>query len=91
MALPQGISRVNFLSHSAATEGLVHSVALKGGYQEFTSIVERNSIPLFLNESAAYTGFTISDDVWSSGRRRVGMMAHVVELGKFYNLFKLKN
>ena len=86
MALPQGISRVNFLSHSAATEGLVHSVALKGGYQEFTSLTERNQIPLFLNESVTYTGFTISDDVLSSGRRRVGMLVFIIETQKFYNL-----
>jgi len=86
MALPQGIQRVNFLSHSAPSEGLIHSIAQKGGYQEMITVGERNSIPLFENGVSTYTGFTISDDIWSSGRRRVGMMIHVVEDKKIFNL-----
>ena len=86
MALPQGISRANFLSPTAPTDGIIHSIALKGGYQETITIGERNSIPLFANGAAIYTGFTLSDDIWSSGRRRVGMQVHIVELGKFYTL-----
>ena len=86
MAQPQGISRANFLSASASSDGIIHSIAQKGGYQEVISAGERNSIPLFLNGNSTYTGFTLSDDIWSSGRRRVGMMVHVVEDKKFYNL-----
>jgi len=86
MALPQGISRANFLSPTAPSDGIIHSIAQKGGYQEMITIGERNTIPLFENGTSLYTGFTLSDDIWSSGRRRVGMMVNVVEGGKFYTL-----
>ena len=89
MALPQGIQRVNFLSPSAPSDGIIHSIAQKGGYQEMITVGERNSIPLFENGVSTYTGFTISDDIWSSGRRRVGMMIHVVEDKKIFNLIRL--
>ena len=81
MALPQGIQRVNFLSPSAPSDGIIHSIAQKGGYQEMITVGERNSIPLFENGDSAYTGFTLSDDIWSSGRRRVGMLAGVLNTG----------
>ena len=89
MALPQGIQRVNFLSPSAPSDGIIHSIAQKGGYQEMITSGERNSIPLFENGDSAYTGFTLSDDIWSSGRRRVGMMIYVVEDRKLYNLIPI--
>ena len=87
MALPQGIQRAGFLSPSVANDGVLHSLALKGGFQEMISLEERNSIPLLENSTAfPYNGFTASDDPWSSGRRRVGMLVHVVSENKMYSL-----
>lgn len=63
MALPQGIQRAGFLSPSVANDGVLHSLALKGGFQEMISLEERNSIPLLENSTAfPYNGFTASDD-----------------------------
>ena len=86
MALPQGISRANFLHHLEPTDGVLHSITLKGGYQEMISVSERNLIPTFANSNAPYTGFTLSDDALSTGKRRVGMLVSVLEENKFYQL-----
>ena len=86
MALPQGISRANFLHHLEPTDGVLHSITLKGGYQEMISVSERNLIPAFANSNAPYTGFTLSDDALSTGKRRVGMLVSVLEENKFYQL-----
>lgn len=84
---PSGINRVNFLSHAAQDSGIAHSVNLRGGFQEVYSITERNAIPLMANNTAGeYDGFTQSDDVLSSGKRRVGMFVHVLENRKIYTL-----
>jgi hypothetical protein len=84
---PSGINRVNFLSHAAVDNGIAHSVNLRGGFQEVYSIAERNAIPLMANNiGAEYDGFTQSDDVLSSGKRRVGMFVHVLEERKIYTL-----
>ena len=85
--LPQGISRSGFFSPSEATDGILHSITLKGGYQEMLTLNDRNLIKSFLNiPGAVYDGFTQSNDVWSTGRRRVGMMIYVVEEKRLYNL-----
>ena len=85
--LPQGISRSGFFSPLEATDGILHSITLKGGYQEMLTLNDRNLIKSFLNiPGAVYDGFTQSNDVWSTGRRRVGMMIYVVEEKKLYNL-----
>ena len=84
---PSGINRVNFLSHAAQDSGIAHSINLRGGFQEVYSITERNAIPLMENNiGAEYDGFTQSDDVLSSGKRRVGMFVHVLENRKIYTL-----
>lgn len=84
---PSGINRVNFLSHAAQDSGIAHSINLRGGFQEVYSIAERNAIPLMENNTAGvYDGFTQSDDVLSSGKRRVGMFVHVLEERKIYTL-----
>ena len=85
--LPQGISRSSFLSPAETTDGILHSITLKGGYQEMLTKEDRNNIKSFLNiTGAVYDGFTQSSDPWSTGRRRVGMMIYVIEDSKFYNL-----
>ena len=89
MALPQGISRANFLHHLEPSDGVLHSITLKGGYQEMISISERNLIPTFANSNAPYSGFTLSDDTLSTGKRRVGMMINVIEENKFYQLIPI--
>ena len=38
--LPQGIQRAGFLSPSVANDGILHSIALKGGFQEMISLEE---------------------------------------------------
>ena len=87
MGQPQGIQRAGFLSSSVSRDGVLHSISLKGGFQEMVSVEERNSIPLLENSTAfPYNGFTASDDHWSSGRRRVGMLVNVLEENKFYQL-----
>ena len=86
MSQPQGISRANFLHHLEPTDGVMHSIMLKGGYQEMVSISKRNQIPAFANSNAPYTGFTLSDDAISTGKRRVGMLVSVLEENKFYQL-----
>mgnify|MGYP001565662499 CR=1 FL=1 len=90
MSLPQGISRSGFFSPVEGTDGILHSITLKGGYQEMLTKEDRNNIKSFLNiDGAVYDGFTQSKDVWSTGRRRVGMMIYVVEDGKLYNLIPI--
>ena len=85
--LPQGIQRSNFFSPAESTDGILHSITLKGGYQEMLTLNDRNLIKSFLNISGTpYAGFTNSNDPWSSGRRRVGMMVYVVTENKLYNL-----
>ena len=86
MPQPQGISRANFLHHLEPTDGVMHSIMLKGGYQEMISVSERNQISSFANSNAPYTGFTLSDDALSTGKRRVGMLVSVLEENKFYQL-----
>lgn len=81
MANPVGITRANFLSPQELTDGVLHSINAKGGFQEFATIAERNALPVYsnANANAPYNGFSLSDDKWSSGRRRVGMLAHVLD------------
>ena len=87
--LPIGTNFGNFLTPTDNTyEGIVHSMYLKGGFQEVPSIAERNLIPVKTNDpQGAYTGFTDSGDGgWTSGRRKVGMLVYVLETNKLYSL-----
>lgn len=89
MPNPVGINSyvIDFFSPSNLDYGVVHSINNIGGYQEFATIAERNTIPLINNDpTVLYGGFTASDDKWSSGRRRVGMLAYVMENQKLYTL-----
>ena len=88
MPNPVGINSyvTNFFSPSNLYSGVAHSINNIGGYQEFATIAERNAIPLKPSGASTYDGFTSSDDKWSSGRRRVGMMAFVIETQKLYTL-----
>ena len=88
MPNPVGINSyvVDFFSPNTLTAGVVHSINTIGGYQEFETISERNSIPLQPSVASTYDGFTTSDDKWSSGRRRVGMLVYVMENQKLYTL-----
>jgi hypothetical protein len=88
--LPIGINFGNFLSPTTNdTEGVLHSMYLKGGFQEVLSIDERNAIPLSANSTqSVYNGFTTSgaDGGWTSGRKKVGMLVYVLEENKLYTL-----
>lgn len=89
MPNPVGINSyvIDFFSPSNLDYGVVHSINNIGGYQEFATIADRNTIPLINDDpTVLYNGFTASDDKWSSGRRRVGMMAYVMENQKLYTL-----
>ena len=90
MPNPVGINSyvTNFFSPNNLYLGVTHSINNIGGYQEFATLAERNNIPMLPNSASAqpYNGFTQSDDKWSSGRRRVGMMAYVMENQKLYTL-----
>ena len=88
MPNPVGINSyvTNFFSPSNLYSGIAHSINNIGGYQEFATVAERNAIPVKPSSASAYDGFTSSDDKWSSGRRRVGMMAFVIETQKLYTL-----
>ena len=88
MPNPVGINSyvTNFFSPSNLYSGVAHSINNIGGYQEFATIAERNAIPLKPSGASTYDGFTSSDDKWSSGRRRVGMMTFVIETQKLYTL-----
>jgi len=90
MPNPVGINSyvTNFFSPSNLYLGVAHSINNIGGYQEFPTTAERNNIPMIPNSASAapYNGFTLSDDKWSSGRRRVGMLAFVMENQKLYTL-----
>lgn len=90
MPNPVGINSyvTNFFSPGNLYLGVTHSINNIGGLQEFISTAERNNIPMIPNSASAapYNGFTLNDDKWSSGRRRVGMMAYVIEEDKLYTL-----
>jgi hypothetical protein len=64
---------------SGDTYGTHHSVLGIGGYMEFKTLLERNSLPV---DSVNGIYF---DDI-SSGQRRLGMLAHVLETNEIYHL-----
>ena len=87
--LPSGINFGNFLTPTSNSyEGIIHSMYLKGGFQEVPTLAERNLIPVQTNDSnSVYNGFTLSGDGgWTSGRRKVGMLVYVLENQKLYSL-----
>jgi len=87
--LPSGINFGNFLTPTSNSyEGIIHSMYLKGGFQEVPTLAERNLIPVQTNDTnSVYNGFTLSaDGGWTSGRRKVGMLVYVLENQKLYSL-----
>ena len=87
--LPSGINFGNFLTPTNSSyEGIIHSMYLKGGFQEVSTITERNLIPVHINDTnTVYNGFTLAGDGgWTSGRRKVGMLVYVLENQKLYSL-----
>lgn len=89
--LPQGLQINTFLQPLPPNdqfEGILHSMYLKGGFQEVNSIAERNAIPIWGNDpGVVYNGFGLGDDGgWTSGRRKVGMLVFVLETKKLYSL-----
>ena len=87
--LPSGINFGNQLTPTnSAYDGIIHSMNIKGGFQEVISITERNLIPTLANDSnGVYNAFTLSGDGgYTSGRRKIGMLVYVLETNKFYSL-----
>ena len=90
--LPSGINFGNQLTPSnSAHDGIIHSMNIKGGFQEVISITERNLIPTLANDSnGVYNAFTLSGDGgYTSGRRKIGMLVYVLETNKFYSLIPI--
>lgn len=95
--LPIGTNFGNFLTPTdSGYEGIIHSMYLKGGFQEVANITERNLIPAsdqnYAGQPSAFDGFTASGDGgWTIGRRKVGMLVSVLDTGtpgglKLYSL-----
>jgi hypothetical protein len=90
--LPIGTNFGNFLTPTdSGYEGIIHSMYLKGGFQEVASIAERNLIPAsdqnYAGNPSPFDGFTASGDGgWTIGRRKVGMLVYVLETNKLYSL-----
>ena len=96
MSLTTPLSPISFpgqIGPSAANsifDGLMHPVFQKGGYQTVPTIADRNAIPIW-NEGApvalTHEGFEKSQDGgYTSGRRQIGMMVHVLDTNKIYTL-----
>ncbi len=85
--LPIGTNFGNFLTPTdSGYEGIIHSMYLKGGFQEVASIAERNLIPAsdqnYAGNPSPFDGFTASGDGgWTIGRRKVGMLVSVLDTG----------
>ena len=72
------------------SNSLFPSVLMQGGFQEMPTVQDRNEIPVAYASSTGYGVPKIGGDGWSSGRRRVGMLVHVLDAGsgtpKMYTL-----
>ena len=76
-------SQAGVLDATGSTHGVVYSSEIIGGYQEVATIADRDNIPV--NISGAKVA-NINEDLFSSGRRRVGMVAFVANENKSYRL-----
>ena len=76
-------SQPGVLDSTGSTHGVAYSSELIGGYQEVATVSERNAIPV--NVSASKVS-AINEDLFSSGRRRVGMVVYVASENKSYRL-----
>ena len=66
------------IDSQTSKNGLFPSVLMQGGFQEMPTILDRNQIPVS-KVGAGYGNPVINQDGWSSGRRRVGMLVHVLD------------
>ena len=69
------------ITPSDSKNSLFPSVLMQGGFQEMPTIADRNEIPVAYASSTGFGTPKIGDDGWSSGRRRVGMLVHVLDAG----------
>lgn len=76
-------SQPGVLNATGATHGVAYSSEIIGGYQEVATIDDRNAIPV--NVSPAKVA-AINEDLFSSGRRRIGMVVYVASEDKSYRL-----
>lgn len=67
-------------NYNTDTYGTHYSILSIGGYSEFSTITERNAIPID-------NLFRLGDDGLSSGRRRLGQIVRVAETDTIYQLF----
>jgi hypothetical protein len=86
--IPGALSFDTQLSRDTSSQGIINSQILQGGYQEVSTIQDRNDITIF-ETSAVYDGFTQSGDAnngIATGSRQIGMLVFVIEEQKFYQL-----
>ena len=81
MIKPNGQQIGNFISRTDANEGVVHSINLKGGFQELPQFSDMTSIPVYAENGNDYSGFTQSEHDYSTGMRSVGMVVQVLDSG----------
>ena len=71
-------------------DGTLHPTFVKGGFQTVPTIADRNAIPIWNEGSSTnltHEGFSVSEDGgYTSGRRQIGMMVHVLDTNKLYTL-----
>ena len=74
------------IAGSGSTYGIVFSNEMVGGYQEFPTISERDNIPVSNYIPGRSFSPSINEDLFSSGRRRVGMTAYILSNNTAYRL-----
>jgi len=76
-------SQPGVLDATGSTHGVVYSSEIIGGYQEVATIADRDDIPVNITGAKVAN---INEDLFSSGRRRVGMVVFVANENKSYRL-----
>lgn len=71
------------LDATGSTHGIGYSSQIIGGYQEVATIAERDLIPVNISTLKIPA---INEDLFSSGRRRIGMIVYVASENKSYRL-----
>ena len=86
--IPGAVTFDTQISRDSSSQGIINSQILQGGYQEVSTIQDRNDITIF-ETGAVYDGFTQTGDAnngISTGSRQIGMLVFVIEDQKFYQL-----
>lgn len=78
-----GFPMSGVIENSESSVGITFSNLMIGGYQEFSTIEDRDKLPVDISPTKIPQ---INFDQFSSGRRRVGMTAHIVGENKDYRL-----